>query len=221
MPSRSPRCSRETHRRLDMGKAILLTGAPGVGKSTLCSALAKRIAGLQVFDYGRLLLEQKARQGRNLTYPKLRKQSAQVISPRDVSGIDDITIERVNALRDTCDIVLDSHALTAEAYGLRAIPYSTTQLQSLSLDAVIALRCDPSRLIRRTRSKPRGRRRLSAELMRELQTLQESAGIMYAVACGCPIFIIDTTRRAPKDVLEIALRNLSTVGLDTGQAPRR
>jgi adenylate kinase len=43
-----------------MGKTVLLTGAPGVGKTTLRNALAGRFPALQAFDYGKLLLERKA-----------------------------------------------------------------------------------------------------------------------------------------------------------------
>jgi hypothetical protein len=44
------------YKELSMGKVVLLTGAPGVGKSTLRSALSCRVPGLQAFDYGKLLL---------------------------------------------------------------------------------------------------------------------------------------------------------------------
>ena len=121
----------------------------------------------------------------------------------------------MNHLRATNDVVIDSHAVTREDYGFRAVPYSASQLQSLKLDAVVVLRCDPEMLIARVALDPGGRRGLSPELAREIQILQESLSLQYAVVCGCPIFIIDTTRTAAYDVVDIVIRILEHVGVGT------
>jgi adenylate kinase len=196
-----------------MGKVVLLTGAPGVGKSTFRTALAYRFPALQAFDYGKLLLERKAAEGVKMEYRELREKSSSVITPTDVGSIDDWVIQRISELRQHSDVVLDSHALTAESYGLRAVPFSALQLQKLKLDAVLVLRCDPTALSERTQQKPDGRRDIPQELMRELQIPQETVGISYAIACGCPIFFIDTTRRTSHEVADLTVRVLETVGL--------
>jgi adenylate kinase len=110
----------------------------------LRNALAARFPALLAFDYGKLLLERKAAEGIKIDYPELREKSSSVISPADVGSVDDWVIQRVNELRQHSNVVLDSHALTAETYGLRAIPVSSVQLQKLKLDAVLVLRCDPT-----------------------------------------------------------------------------
>jgi adenylate kinase len=196
-----------------MGKVVLLTGAPGVGKSTLRSALSRQVPGLQAFDYGKLLLERKAAEGVKVEYQELREKSSGLITPADVGSVDDWVIERISELRQHSDVVLDSHALTAETYGLRAVPFSAGQLQKLKLDAVLVLRSDPAVLLRRAQQKPDGRRDVPEDLMRELQILQESVGISYAIACGCPIFFIDTTHRGQEEVAEVAMAVLATVGV--------
>jgi adenylate kinase len=197
-----------------MGKVILLTGAPGTGKSTLRRSLEPCIAGLQHFDYGELLLRRKHQQGSILSYSELREQSSTVITSADVSDTDEWVIAEMARLRIDSDVLIDSHALTREEYGFRAIPYSSRQLVTIGLDAVIALRCDPEALIARVAVDPGGRRALSVELAREIQTLQESLCLTYAVACACTAFVIDTTERAPAEVRDIALSILKRIGVN-------
>ena len=200
-----------------MGKVTLLTGAPGTGKSTLRRSLEPCIAGLQHFDYGELLLRRKERQGSILSYSELREQSSSVISSTDVLDTDEWVIAEITQLRATSDVIIDSHALTREEYGFRAIPYSTRQLEAINFDAVVALRCDPEVLTARVAGDRGGRRELSVELAREIQTLQEALCLHYAVACGCTAFVIDTTKRTAIEVKEVALDILRGIGANVSK----
>jgi adenylate kinase len=191
----------------------LLTGAPGVGKSTLRKALTQRLPNLRAFDYGRLLLERRARMGVNFSHEELREHSAAVISPSDVNNVDEEVIENVRQLRKDSHIILDSHAFTAEEYGLRAVPYSLQQLQKLELDAVLVLHCKPSILNERTRKKPDGRRDVGIDLLGQLQTLQEAVGVVYSIASGCPIYIIDVSGKSESEVLDASADIFSALGM--------
>lgn len=196
-----------------MGKVVLLTGAPGVGKSTLRQELKKSISNMVSFDYGELLREQKREAGLKLSYPEIREQSASAIQPYDVQNLDEKVIERINIIRVGADVVIDSHAVTAERYGLRAIPFSQPQLVRLRLDAILVLRCDPSVLLQRIGKNSEGRRRLDAALLGELQTLQQCASITNAIICGCPFFSLDVTSLDADAACRAALGILKTIGL--------
>jgi adenylate kinase len=200
-----------------MGKVILLTGAPGTGKSTLRRSLESCITGLQHFDYGELLLRRKEQEGVVLHYEELREQSSSVISSKDVSDTDEWVATEISRLRTTCDVIIDSHALTREDYGFRAIPYSARQLDTIKFDAIIALRCDPEILIARIATDPGGRRGLTVELAREIQILQEALCLHYAVASGCTAFVIDTSERTAAEVRTVAVQILSRTGANVSK----
>lgn len=171
------------------------------------------MSGLRDFDYGQLLLNRKKLEGADLTYEELRENSAAVITPKDVVNTDDWVVSEISRLRLASHIIIDSHALTREAYGFRAIAFSQRHLQDLKLDGVLILRCDPDVLIARVSSDPRGRRDMTIELAREIQTLQAALGLNYGVACGCPVFVIDTTVLSTNQVAVTAFDLLAGLGL--------
>ena|SRR3989442_11790189 len=152
--------------------AVLRQGEAGETVADIC-----RKVGLQHLDYGQLLLRRKQREGSDVNYEQLREQSGAIVSPADVTTTDDWVIEEIGRLRASSHVLIDSHALTRESYGFRAIPFSRRQLENLSLDVVIALRCDPHVLIARIELDPGGRRELTTELLRgHLKTGQRWSG---------------------------------------------
>ena len=198
-----------------MGKVILLTGAPATGKSTLRRNLVQSIPNLCAFDYGKLLLAQKSKQGMPIEYEELRKRSAAIIAPKDVKDLDEMMISEIANLRKEAHVIIDSHAVTREVYGFRAIPFSLSQLNRLGLDAVLTLRCRPEVVIKRIAAKTEGRPVLTAELAWEHQLLQENVGMTYGIASGCPVFIIDTSDIKGQEVADIAAAILTNMGMGT------
>ena len=81
---------------------------------------------------------------------------------------------------------------------------------------MISLRADPVELVGHTKADPGGRRELTVEMAREIQTLQESLCLTYLVLSGCPTFIIDTTRTSPDEVTHAALQILKKLGVQFG-----
>jgi adenylate kinase len=177
-----------------MGKVFLLTGAPATGKSTLRKNLVEQVANLMAFDYGELLLQKKRAEGVDLTYEAMRSQSSRSITSRHVAEMDEQVIRRISQLRTSSHIIIDSHAVTREEFGFRAVPFSSEQLRRIAFDAVVSLRCDSEAILSRIANDSGGRLSVTRELAQEHQILQESVGLTYAITCGCPFFVLDSTQ---------------------------
>jgi adenylate kinase len=178
------------------------------------------MSGLAALDYGQLLIAQKVAEGVSLSYDELRDRSASVIAPSNVRNLDEEVIAKISQMRVDSDVILDSHAVTRETYGFRAVPFSLDQLRRLALDGVMVLRCDAEVLLTRMDKDRQGRRQVTAELAREHQLLQEGIGVSYAIACGCPIYVLDTTELTQDEVLANASEILVGMGASTDASGR-
>lgn len=183
------------------GNVVMLTGAAGTGKSTLSKEAAVRIHPLSLVDFGKLLLERKIAQGfTGLTYDRLRAESATLITPEDVKAADLHLIDSLPRLRQRAHVLIDSHPVTREQYGFRITHYSFDDLRRISLDAVVVTYCHPSNLVERHKSNPQGRPPISDVEAQHHMALQEAVAVHYAIVCGCPCFLLDTTARSPSDL---------------------
>src|SRR5688500_3313637 len=104
---------------------LYLTGAPASGKSTLAGQL-EELAGARVYSYGRALMSHRSLEG--VTYDDLRGKSAELVTPELIEEIDSSLPSVVAEWREAGPVVIDSHAVTSEAWGLRATPYSLSHL---------------------------------------------------------------------------------------------
>lgn len=190
-------------------KVIFLTGPPASGKTTLAAELRKHVTPLEVFDFGRLLLESKQQDDPSLTYEKLRADSAFLIKPSDVVAADDYLLHTVKRLRTQTNILVDSHAVTREHFGFRITASNQQLLSTIGLDGVIVLRCLPRERIQRISSDPQGRLAISEEEANTHQALQDAVAVAYGVIAPCPVFILD----AAGEPVALAMKAASILNL--------
>lgn len=172
---------------------IYLTGVPASGKTSLATRLEERIKPLIRLDYGQTILEHKQRLLKNMKYDDLRKKSSSIIYIEDVRKLDTSLIEKVNKLRTTTNILIDSHATTKEEYGFRMIPFTMDILTKLKLDAVIALHSSFENIEKRIATKPQGRPLITIDEFNQHLFLQDSLAVLYGVVCNCPIYVVDNS----------------------------
>ena len=176
-----------------MFETVLLTGAAGVGKTTLAASLAldPRIA---VFEYGAELTKRAAIERPWLTQEDIRGQSAAFVTGQHVADTDAALQHFVATHGGTRHLVIDSHAVTKEAYGFRAHPFTPEQLRSAGLSRIVVLHCEPHVLVARIERDPGGRPMLSEWEAAEHIGLQAGVALSYSVTFGIPVHFIDCAK---------------------------
>jgi len=180
-------------------QVVYLTGAPASGKSTLLRALAESITPLLPFSYSKALAERVSGQGSDLAEADLRARSSAIVSPQDVVAVDSALLDMLASRRGEAHIVIDSHAVTKEAYGFRVTPFRKETLQAISPTIIACLYTPAEATIARIEHHPQGRP-LPSVFEANLHTdLQCTVALIYAIELGIPVYFLDSTK--PTEVL--------------------
>lgn len=183
-----------------MAKVIYLTGAPAAGKSSTTRLLAEQVPALAVWEYGAELT--KFVQAKNADVGDqdgLRSASATVVTAADVATVDQALLAFVSERRGRVPVLIDSHAVTKEAFGFRITPFSLAQFQLLLPDEVWVLYASPKETRRRIELDPGGRPLVTLEEAQMHTALQGSVAATYGMATGNPVYFFDTA--VPREAL--------------------
>lgn len=188
---------------------IYLTGAPATGKSTLSRALAKRIPELKVFAYSeelRKLLQRKS--GRpSLTEDDIRRESARVVTAKDIEELDQELVEMVLREREHRSILIDSHPVTKEEYGFRVTGFDASTIQQLEPDVLVCLYAPADVIKARIQADDMGRPLPSAFELEMHTQLQAAVVSQYGVLTGKAVYLLDSNR-SREELTETLLKRL-------------
>jgi adenylate kinase len=188
-------------------QVIYLTGAPATGKSTLMASLAGKLAPLVSFSYSKELADYVSRRDRTTyTQDDMRRHSASVITPEDVLAVDGKLIKLVADRRNSCHLVIDSHAVTKEAYGFRVTAFKAEQIEAIRPTMIVVLYASPEVLIERIRRNEQGRPVPSPYEAMFHSDLQGAVALIYGIRVGVPVYFFDSNRPVEQLVGEITKR---------------
>ena len=173
---------------------VLVTGAPASGKSTLLGELESQVSPIKVVEFGRLIAVKLRERDHILSHSELRSQSAKVVTANDVASLDHMLASEINAWSRESHVVIASHAVTHESYGVRVTAFSQEALSNLKLSAVVVLQAPAETLLSRVAAKDEGRLWRTANQAERLQSLQSALALIYGVVCGCPVYVFDSDR---------------------------
>lgn len=167
--------------------AVYLTGVPGTGKSSTLAALQRSVRfHLTTFSYSENLGMHLGR-----TREELRAESSAVVASSAVLAVDRELAEFVAANRATSIVVIDSHAVTHEDFGQRAIPFHPAVLASLQLDAIVCMTARAESIAYRVAADSTGRRLRTIDQIARAQDLQQAVAVNYSAQLGIPLYVVE------------------------------
>lgn len=167
---------------------IYLTGAPATGKTSVADYL-RTTYGARAFSYGQALLDHANLRG--ISHDALREQSSTVVTAELISELDAKLPTLLAGWQEDGPVVIDSHAVTSETWGLRALPYSADALGAIGITHIICLIADGGTLIGRIRATPEGRRADDPWKLEQLNNTQLALAAAYAHTLGIALSAID------------------------------
>ncbi len=176
---------------------IYLTGAPATGKTSVARYLVEE-CGARRYSYGEALSAAMSEQG--YTHEELRTESGAIVKRALIAELDAQMPGQVQRWVRDGPVVIDTHAVTAERWGLRSIPYNAETLQAIGITHLVCLSADAATLRNRIEIEAGGRPLESAAKLAQLDQAQVSVVLAYAHTLGAPAFVIDAGR--PLDAVQ-------------------
>ena len=192
-----------------MMKKIYLTGIAASGKTTLAKEVALLQENIMSVSYSSLLSEHISNKyGKSIEVSELRKQSARIIEPEDIRELDNYIKNLVKNYTNEKHIILDSHAVTIEEYGIRVTPFSEKILKEINFDILISMYTDPELIIQRISENSLGRKQICRYTVESALNIQNSVLLNYASILNKPVYFLDSSKEK-KFLVEWILKKIN------------
>ena len=175
-------------------KVVYLTGAPGVGKSTLANELGAKSERVKVFNYGSAMVDSiAARRSSNRppSVEELRRDTYAVVGRDDIKAVNAALAAWISEHRNDSHLIIDTHQVALDQSGLIALTFSQDELGSFLADEVWVISTSVETAISRISRDPNGRNIPSPRIAGLHATLQENLALYYSSVWHCYFRILD------------------------------
>lgn len=190
-----------------MNKVVLITGFPGAGKTTVVNHLQKIVLNAIVVRYGEVILEVLRRKDKTLTYDKMKKNASGLIDETVVAKADRLVLRRAPKLKQKGSLLMESHAVTKEDFGIKLTPpQNSAFISKINFDAIVFIYCSPKVLLKRIQNNPGQRLTPSLNEIRVGTQLQQGLSLNYSILAKCPLYVVDNSKG--EDALQTQLTQI-------------
>ena len=172
------------------GRVVYVTGAPGVGKTSVIAKLVQNKNDIAVFEYGCQMANHLV--GR--TQEELRGGTDSLVRKEDIIEVNAKMIEWTSSIRATKTVLIDTHQVTFEEHGYRVAPFQGDELRLLGITDILVLVAPDEIVVSRISANHGGRRIPSLFQARVHAEAQLQVAISYSVLLGVEARIIETGR---------------------------
>lgn len=175
-------------------KTIYMTGAPAAGKSTLAASLSRTFENVEVFEYGArmsLWLSTKADTAGAVKQDELRSGTDRLVTRTDICRINTEMDAWIHERSSLSHLIIDSHQVTIEEFGLIYEPFTNEELRALRIDEIWVIDVDPSIAIDRIARDPKGRTLPNEHTALMHSISQMSVATAYGAMKCVPVVVMD------------------------------
>jgi adenylate kinase len=172
-------------------KLVMLTGISGVGKSTIARHIEDRINPIARLGFGNIIYEVLQREGTDAGRTEIRTTPNRFISISAIKTATTILQERVVNLRQSTNVLLETHAVVSDYFGFWIFP-EISDFEAVKLDAVIVIHSPFEIVEQRMIQKPEGRNLISKQSFESYQSLQDAVAVNFCLMAKCPMYVVET-----------------------------
>ncbi len=185
---------------------VLVTGVPGVGKTTLCSSMVDSWPGDYAhISFGKLILKALNPNTELVTEPDLRRSAASLVTRTILAEATELLMVRV-AKEQQRIVLVDSHAVSQDKFGYIVTPDGRTYFDRLQYGAIVQLHAAPLTILSRTAPAASGRQARSEKDIELHCILQSAISVGYSAASECPLYVVEAEE--PTEALAVTVHRL-------------
>jgi adenylate kinase len=175
-------------RSLETFMIVLVTGVPGVGKTTSCRFLARTRPDRYLhLPFGGLILRALNRD--DLNEVDLRKSAVDLVTPKILSVATDMLVAQTAA--ESRIVLVDSHAVSQIRHGYVVTPDGDSYFARMRYNAIVQLFAPARTVLSRSEAALSGRQARTEHDIEMHFLLQSAVSVGYSAASECPLLLVD------------------------------